>query len=625
MKVYRIEEMIDDHNSGLIDITSIDSNVKTLIKDINHDGLLEHKDFKINFTDKNGKVQSIVDPTSITMVNYINNKFTPPNNGDDDDDDCDNGCNCNGECYCHPHYPKDIIFDQDIITHGYINNDGVIYPSILADGTYVYECYDGTIFEYEDTKTSGSRMTSDYLKYFGKGYVRLEDGYLRMKIFIPEMNNYNMTVYMGSNNLTSKTSSIFINNIERSLTTNGNNKNVWQDITPKQYSMYTQNQINNNIINADHNDYIEEILLKSGQPRNTKNVDFNILVLRKAIINHVPIYNHFIDPIKINGNITGYELSSSLKTVNDDNTSEIVDNTYNNLLSNKLVKINKGNIEFKINLENDIEKYVYITGYNPSDKYNRNAKVNINGLSYTYKYNSQGISHDRLSIYNEQTNVYEYANKIKLNKGINTFIITSNNDDDYLFDSMFFSETVLEREFNNYHYLELPNIDNIYLFNNIDDINSIQNEGIRNYSVNITDTYNYSEKYGFDFSIKPYNLPEVITEDDKIHTTIEYIDNDNAIEVDYNDYMIPKLVVIGKNNINDIGRFIELSFYKYNYKSLTVYDDNDVITTDIRENKIELLETLPKNKIIDLGEDWKNKLYQEAQLRIIDVINIYKS
>ena len=225
-------KLIEMHNNGEIHIKTLLHNQNVVMDNIEKGSKIYYNKNKnvISYINSQGIVNTF---TNVRIIDQVIYEKLDNNSSNNNNNNCNCGkddCNCDDSCPCN----KDKFPNSKIINEGYKSRDGVIYPTELEDGSLVYDCGLGTLFDKNqcccnNSKNSGYIITDkeNFSDYFGVGYALLTYGKLIMDINVPKDSYYSFKVRSGSETNSGKRGSIFINNIERYVRTPADMEDTW--------------------------------------------------------------------------------------------------------------------------------------------------------------------------------------------------------------------------------------------------------------------------------------------------------------------------------------------------------------------------------------------------------------
>lgn len=711
MKLYRIEELIDQHNKNeilILDIkdnenksllktkyTEEDRNVVSVFKgDVIYNELINNIDNYKDIIMKNmkfmpskieqdidkiniyrlfpskalgslsydrytviyeymGNTERIYDTNHIGNIEYANLSF---NLGDSEEVEVlpippiDNSDN----------YKHDNPYSNGIVNPpSYLEND-IIYPGNLDNYLY-YDASLGKLYRNDDSIFDGSyKKSSGYDRYFGNGYVNIEDGYLEMNIHVPDDGYYFMNVGNGTSYNTSIVNKLFIDKVGRYTRSKVDTKYLWNLSAVESFNDVSDEYEKSNIYKFKEGTH--HILFEYDSEFSTMNNDIDGIFLQK-VTNLKPINEIYTRDNKFKKIHNRYvmnmdEFYSDNDSINQgtsiNSESEIIEGKRKEInevksFSNNFTKMT-GSFKAKINnIENDTYTLSVLHRYsNTNNNIGNRISLVIDGKNYILFNDDyrEGINKFSLYKYNPLIGTYSKYEKVYLENGMEINITVPDNND-ILFDSLVIcSENNFEHSDVNKKAITYPNINNMYLLPQHHFRINEKNELLRMDDINKSLSFNSISEYIIDenrfYKINKSPITYAIDNFDfnskKLTFDVNYKNEDIEISKNIKSYYLPKLLLCNLNN--EFGRYIKYKpyiFQSLKYESYMDNFDTEKVSYSKYDSKIIPLENYSNEDVsvydenisdivIDYGEDWKDYLLNNIKsLDDITFTLIYKS
>lgn len=106
--------------------------------------------------------------------------------------------------------------------------DDVIHEGLLEDGRLFYDTYLGDVYRTKKSEFDGAyKRNSGYDRYLGKGYVTIEDGILDMNIYIPKSGFYEVRSSAGNHFNNGTLTKVFLDNVGYYFRTPTDRSFIW--------------------------------------------------------------------------------------------------------------------------------------------------------------------------------------------------------------------------------------------------------------------------------------------------------------------------------------------------------------------------------------------------------------
>lgn len=194
-------------------------------------------------------------------------------------------------------YPKDYAYNSKVLKESEII-DGLIHEGLLDDGRIFYDAYLGDIYKTRESNFDGAyKRKSGYDRFLGEGYVTIEDGILEMNIYIPKSSYYEVRCKNGNHFSNGTVNKVFVDNVGYYFRSPTDREFIWNRSILEFYK-------------DSENEFYEEVplYLEKGKHTfkfeydkrfSTKNNDIDILILRETEVPksknpfYIKTYNDF--------------------------------------------------------------------------------------------------------------------------------------------------------------------------------------------------------------------------------------------------------------------------------------------------------------------------------------------